>query len=1376
MSTLRELESELLQAMHSDQFALRKMLRTMQQAEKSGRPFDRTLVTFRKRLEESVRRCERRQQSVPKLKWDEQHPVVERRQEIADAIREHQVVIVCGETGSGKSTQLPRIALELGRGIRGLIGHTQPRRIAARSVAARIAEELGCPLGKQVGYRIRFQETSGPDTLIRLMTDGIMLAETQSDRYLDQYDTIIIDEAHERSLNIDFLMGYLKRLLPKRRDLRLIITSATIDAERFAMHFGTEDRAGVVTPAPVILVSGRTWPVEVRYRPLEAESATWNEEESEPKDWMDGVVDAVDELTSIDSGHILVFLPTERDIRDVDRKLSGRRYPGDTTQHPTQIVPLFGRLSSADQDRVFRPYDHRRIVLATNVAESSLTVPGIRYVVDTGTARISRYSARSRMQRLPIEAISQASARQRSGRCGRTGPGVCIRLYSEQDFTAREAFTAPEIQRTNLAAVILRTLHLQLGNIAEFPFLDPPRPTTIREGYKTLEELGAITADGVLTEIGRRMARMPVDPRISRMVLAAVDEQCLPEVLAIAAVLEAQDPRDRPIDKQQQADTAHAKFRHKDSDFLTLLNLWDAWHENSQKLSGGQIKKWCRQNFLSWLRMREWVDVYRQLKDLLSESEDDGLKKAAAFHPVQDRRNDFAAIHRALMTGLLANLAFQNPEGEYVGAGGNKLTIWPGSSLASKGPKWFVAAELVETSRRYARTIARIQPEWIEPLASHLVSREYSEPHWDARAGNIMAFEKVTLWGMPVVARRKVAYSRIDPTRSRELLILHGLVELGLLFGETVDDRESEYAEEEEMLRRGTVSRVTPGRVQKTHSEDTAGIAAARKKGWGREFPFLEHNHRVLQQIEELQHRTRRHDMLPTDETMAEFYGSQIPADVTDRDQLRRWYQRTATRDKTLLQFDINQFTDQSERSAHAKAFPETAQFGAMHLPLTYQLDPGRDADGVTVIVPAEGLEQLSEARLSWLVPGLLEQKVLALIRSLPKDLRRHFVPAPETAKLVTNDLDFGKGDLLTAAAQRLSQLAGEPIVDRDFETASLPDHLRFNIQVLSNEGKVVAEGRDLSQLRQSLITKHQASVTIAGPAPEEQQWHRKGFTAWEFADVPERIVIERAGMKIESYPSLRDDLDSVGLTLCQTPADALRMLRFGLRRLILLQERKRLKTQIDHLPQISQVRVYASAMKGLDINHQLMLLAVDRAFLAEPALPRNRSVFDRCLQTGRNRLSVVAQEFTQLIPALFQACHETRRALETARGPGWDPILQDMKQQMAALLHSEFITDTPWPWLIQFPRYLATMRLRLQRMGSGGLKTEQSLLSEYLPWQRRYEDRRAQHEREHRRDPMLDHYRWMLEEFRVSLFAQKLGTAIAVSTKKLDEQWQRVT
>ncbi|MEZ6042668.1 MAG: DUF3418 domain-containing protein [Planctomycetaceae bacterium] len=1400
MTDFQELNAAIQTAMHSDVFSLRKLLRAVEANRKSGKPFDRLLSKLQAQLSKSITLREERARALPAITWDEQLPVVERREEISEAIRQHQVVVVCGETGSGKSTQLPKIALALGRGIGGVIGHTQPRRIAARSIAARLSQELNCTLGQQVGYRIRFGDQSGPRTLIRLMTDGIMLAETQTDRFLDQYDTIIVDEAHERSLNIDFLLGYLKRLLPRRRDLRLVITSATIDAERFASHFETDGN-----PAPVLMVSGRTYPVELRYRPLEVDGMSLaeayreelgdydnadpasrvrvrtgppkatpatgrsgpNRRESEDRDWIDGVVDAVDELASIDSGHILVFLPTERDIREVDKKLSGRRYPGDSGHQLTQIVPLFGRLSSAEQDKVFQPFQHRRIVLATNVAESSLTVPGIRYVIDTGTARMSRYSARSRIQRLPVEPVSQASANQRSGRCGRIGPGVCIRLYSEQDFAARDPFTTPEIQRTNLASVILRTISLRLGAIEEFPFLDPPRTSTVREGYKTLEELGAIDSSGQLTDTGRRMSRLPVDPRISRIILASIDEQAFPEVLAIAAALEIQDPRERPIDKQQQADEAHSQFRHRDSDFMTLLNLWDTWHERKKSLSNSQLRKWCQQNFLSWLRMREWVDVHRQLKDLLSESDDKDIAKAARLHPLKDRRNDMPSIHRSLMTGLLANIAWQTVEGDYSGAGGNKLVLWPGSALAPKGAKWIVAAELVETSKRFARTVARIQPEWIEPLAAHLVSREYSQPHWDANAGNVMIFEKVTLWGMPIVPRRKVPLARIDAAKARELFIQHGLVEFGLLFGDTEDERESEWAEEEEALTTGSRSRLTPGR--------SSNPGGNQRKGWGHDFPFLKHNKDILNQIQELQHRTRRHDLLPTDEMLFAVYSERIPEDVADRDTLKRWYRRAATRDQSLLRFDVHQFIHADEHHDHAERFPETARFGVMELPLTYQLDPGKDADGVTVTVPAEGLGQLMESRLSWLVPGLLEQKVLALIRSLPKSQRRHFVPAPDTAKLVVANLDFGKGDLLAATAGQLSQISGERIEPKSFDTTNLPDHLKFHIRVVNDQGKILAEGCELSSLRDTFVAKHKEAVSNSGPSPEEKQWHRTGFTAWEFADVPTTIDIARAGMKLHAFPAIRDDITSVALTLCQAPEESNIVHRSGLRRLIMLTERKRIKSQIDNLPKIGHVRMMAASIRDFDINHQLMLLLVDRAFLSDKQLPRTQTSFNQCVQLGRNRLGIVAQEFAQFFPVLFTQLHETRLLLDRTSGPGWTDLLNDMKSQLSELFHQNTLGETPWPWLIQFPRYLTTIRQRIQRLNSGGLRTEQSLQREFSPWSERYTNLKAQLQQTNRTSAMLNHYRWMLEEYRVSLFAQKLGTAIQVSTRKLDEQWERV-
>lgn len=1361
MSSLNQYRSSVRHAMEADQYRLNRLLRSMQRAERQGKPFDRNLKKFERTLQTSVELREQRARSVPRITWPEDLPVVARRQDIADAIRDHQVIVVCGETGSGKSTQLPKIALELGRGVGGVIGHTQPRRIAARSIAARLSDELGCRNGRQVGYRIRFNDSSGPETLIRLMTDGIMLAETQSDPFLNQYDTIIVDEAHERSLNIDFLLGYLKRLLPKRPDLRVIVTSATIDAERFAEFFADDSH-----DVPVLLVEGRTWPVEVRYQPLLDDDA---EEPGEERDWLDGIVDAVDELAAESSGHILVFLPTERDIRETDRRLSGRAWPGDASGQATQIVPLFGRLSMADQARVFKPYPHRRIVLATNVAESSVTVPGIHAVVDTGTARISRYSARSRIQRLPVEPVSQASARQRAGRCGRIGPGVCIRLYSEDDFQQRDEFTQPEIQRTNLAAVILRTLHLKLGRLEEFPLLDPPRPTTIRDGYRTLEELRAITddhGDTRLTPLGQRMAGLPVDPRISRMILAAVDEQALPEVLIIAAAMESQDPRERPLDKQQAADEAHATFANSDSDFLSWLNLWDAWHEQKQKLSGNQLKKWCKKNFVSWMRMREWIDIHRQLKDLLAGSGDRQLSHAARLHPLKDRRNDFAAIHRSLIAGLLSHLAWKTAEREYTGAGGQKLIVWPGSALAKKPPKWLVAGELVETSRRYARTLARIQPEWIEALAEHLLKREITDPHWDGSSGSVMAFEKLSLWGLPVVPRRRTSLARHDPVKARELLIQHGLVELGLLNGETTEQRESRFADEERELDAGQRSRLTPGR------DDRQVADAAKRPPWAGHFPFLSINADVLHELHELEAKIRQHGLLPSDKWLYEFYAERIPADVCDRQRLKRWYRSAGKNMAHSLQLTRDQFISQQQHDRSRDLFPAHLTIGSMRLPLSYEMTPGQHADGVTVTIPAAALPHLTEDRSGWLVPGLLEEKVTTLIRGLPKSVRHLFVPVPDTARQVCQLLEFGSGRLETRTAEILSRIAGEPVSAELLCQTEIPEHLQMLVRVVDDKGQAITEGRSLPALRAELHADSAATAPPAEVSAEEQQWHRKGFTSWDFSDVPVSISITRAGIDLPAWPAIRDDGESVSLTLCRSQAEAQAVLRRGLRRLCLLEDAREIRKRIRNLGGLNQIQFLASSIRGIQLQQHLQLLMVERGYLSGRPLPRTKSDFDACVVQGRQALSAVSAEFVQFLPKLLDDYHNTRRQIEESSVPGAESLYKDMKQQLNRLVHADFLATTPWAWLTQYNRYFACIRQRLQRLGSGGLSTEQSLQQTIMPHLHRLQQRSGQPGGD---SSMLEHYRWMVEEYRVQLFAPRLGTAISISADHLEDHWQKV-
>lgn len=1351
------LEAAISRAMLADRHWFRRQLRAIRQAEQSGRPFDRNLNRLTAALEKSTARRERRERDVPAIAYDEELPIASRRQEIAQAIAAHQVVVVSGETGSGKSTQLPKICLELGRGIGGFIGHTQPRRIAARSVAARIAEELGSPLGKDVGYKIRFTDTTSPATYIKLMTDGILLAESQADRFLNQYDTIIIDEAHERSLNIDFLLGLLKRLLPKRPELKLIITSATIDAERFSEHFATPQG-----PAPVIEVSGRTYPVEVRYRPLDERRSTAMEElgaagenggiaSREPPrrravdesdadvDWQQGILDAVDELAGIDRGDILIFMPTERDIHELAKTLRGRRIPGDEVGRTTEILPLYARLSAKDQNRVFQPHPHRRIVIATNVAESSLTVPGIRSVIDPGTARISRYSPRSQMQRLPIEPISQASADQRKGRCGRVGPGICIRLYSGADYQNRDAFTAPEIQRTNLASVILQTKALKLGAIDEFPFLDPPKPAAIRDGYKTLFELGALDERQELTPLGERLSRIPTDPRIARMIIAGHEENCLHDVLIIAAALEVQDPRERPLEKQQAADESHARFADENSDFLAYLKLWNFYHKLKDELSRNQLRKACRQNFLSYNRLREWADVHLQLLQLV---EGAGLKpgqsarKQAARSnavdavPEPDARSEtdpqsrgadqYAAIHRALLTGLLSNVAFKSETYEYTVAGGTKVTLWPGSGVFAKKPKWVMAAEVVETTRRYVRTVARINPDWIEALAPHLTKRAYSEPHWRRGSASAMAYERVSLFGLTIVPRRRVRYGPIDPDKSRELLIQQGLVE-------------AEF--------------------------DNPPA-------------FLEHNQQFLRELEALQAKARRCDLVIDEPMQFEFYDRRVPSDVYDGVRLRKWLRRAERKNPRVLRMAKSDFLEPETEDVAASDYPDAIAVRQMKLPLEYHLEPGSAEDGITVVVPQEGLNQLDPQRLGWLVPGLLEEKIVALIKALPKPIRRNLVPAPDTARQVLSELKFGQGSFDDEVARILSRIAGEPISRETFETDKLPPHLRMNVKVVDAKGEAVASGRDLAHLRQQLGAKASASFSQMS----RHQWNRDGVTAWDFGDLPAQIDLERGGVALKGFPTLIDCGDSVSLRLLDAPEKAAYELRAGIRRLFLLATQRELKKPIDWLPNLNQWALNASTLReGGKLKQWLTELAADRAFLADQPLPRTQAEFEQRRKTGRERIAVAVQDVVALIGPLLETYQGAKVALERRVQPQWKPAIDDMQQQLSHLTEPGFLVRTPWPWLVQYPRYFRAIQVRVQKLAQGGLPRDRRQAQAIEPLWKAYLQRAAQHRERGPYDPQLAHYRWMLEEYRVSLFAQQLGTAISVSDKRLAEQWAKV-
>ena len=1325
MTASVDIEQELRRTMLADRHRLRRQWQTIQESQRTGRPIDQPMARFRAALDRSVTIRNQRWNARPTPSYDDLLPVCQRRDEIAAAIRDHQVVVLCGETGSGKSTQLPKICLEMGLGVQGQIGHTQPRRIAARSIATRIADELGLPVGKEVGFKVRFADATSPQTYIKLMTDGILLAETQQDRWLDRYDTIIVDEAHERSLNIDFLLGYLHRLVPRRRDLKIIITSATIDAQRFAGHF--EQVAGHV---PVLEVTGRTYPVEILHRPLEPDS-----DGNEPE-LQQAVADAVAELTARGPGDVLIFMPTEREIHEASKVLRGRSFGGSKPE----LLPLYARLSAAEQQRVFQSSSSRRIVIATNVAESSLTVPGIRYVIDTGTARISRYTPKSKLQRLPIEAISRASADQRAGRCGRVGPGVCIRLYSQSDYEQRERFTVPEILRSNLADVILQTKTLGLGAIEEFPFLESPRPESIRDGYKTLFELGAVTETHELTPLGRKLARLPVDPRIARIVFAALDEHCLTEILIIASALEVQDPRERPLEKQQQADEAHKQFADEESDFLSYLKLWDFFHKMKAQLSKGQLRKACLQHFLSWNRLREWVDVHAELRTIVNEHLAELSGKApksgenaadqANHVGVWSRRGDFGAIHRALLTGFLSGIGLRTENGDYLVAGSQKAFLWPGSGLPGKKAKWIVAAELVETTRRFLRTAARFDPNWIEPLAGHLLTRSYSEPHWDAENVGVMAFEKVSLFGLPIVPRRRVGYGRIDPVKTRELFVQHGLVQ-------------AEWSPVDQ----ARAARIDPPE-------------------------FLHRNRELILQLEELQTRSRRGSILKDEQAQFDFYDARLPADILDGQRLAQWLRTASPVDRQRLLMSESDLVEEDAARATKSEFPDAVQMRGLALPLSYRLDPGGDDDGVTVTVPQEGLNQLDPQRLGWLVPGLIQDKIEALIRTLPKELRRALVPIPETATRVAEVLKFADGSFADAVATAIEHVTGIEVPRGDFQEDRLPYHLRMQVRITDSDGNTLGSGRDLVKLQQ----EYGGAASTSFSAMDDPRWHRDGILTWDVGSLPPEVEVRRSGIVLKGYPTLIDRGESVSLRLVDSTARATHDLRFGIRRLICLTIPRELKQQVEYLPQLNNWTLQSKTFPPpFPFRQHLTELIVDRAFLSKGGLPRSEPQFRDCLKSGRQRLPEAVAEVALLIGPLFAAFMEIRKTWEKTASPNWQPTRQDIHAQLGQLFSPGFLVQTPWPWLQQFPRYARAIVARLQKLTSGaGSRDQQHMVTVVPRWQRGVE-RLKQHRDRQLYDPEMETYRWMTEEFRVSLFAQELGTAVPVSEKRLDQQWGRV-
>ncbi|MGW9072948.1 ATP-dependent RNA helicase HrpA [Streptomyces yangpuensis] len=1240
---------------------------------------------------------------MPEVTYPENLPVSQKKDEIAEAIRDHQVVIVAGETGSGKTTQIPKICMELGRGVRGMIGHTQPRRIAARTVAERIAEELRSEIGRTVGWKVRFTDQVDQDaTFVKLMTDGILLAEIQTDRELRAYDTIIIDEAHERSLNIDFLLGYLATLLPKRPDLKVVITSATIDPERFSRHFGD---------APIVEVSGRTYPVEVRYRPLLEEDS-----EDSDRDQITAICDAVDELQAEGPGDILVFLSGEREIRDTADALIKKKL------RFTEVLPLYARLSHAEQHRVFQPHTGRRIVLATNVAETSLTVPGIKYVIDPGNARISRYSHRTKVQRLPIERISQASANQRKGRCGRTSDGICIRLYSEADFDARPEFTDAEILRTNLASVILQMTAAGLGEIEKFPFIDPPDHRNIRDGVQLLQELGALetgeksSPEGRkgqrLTQMGRKLSQLPVDPRLARMVIEADKNNCVREVMVIAAALSIQDPRERPSDKQTQADQHHARFKDETSDFLSFLNMWRYIREQQKERGSSSFRRMCKQEYLNFLRIREWQDIYSQLRTVAKSM---GIHVNEADAPEQ-------VVHVSLLAGLLSHIGLKDTDkNEYLGARSAKFAIFPGSSLFKKQPKFVMSAELVETSRLWARVNAKVEPEWVEPLAQHLIKRTYSEPHWEKDQAAVMAYEKVTLYGVPIVAQRKINYGRIDPEVSRELFIRNALVE----------------------------------------------------GDWRTHHKFYADNRKLLTEVEELENRARRRDIVVDDETLFDFYDQRIPEHVVSGAHFDSWWKHKKRDEPELLDFEREMLLTEKAAGVTKADYPDSWRQGQLKFRVTYQFEPGADADGVTVHIPLQVLNQVTEEGFDWQIPGLREEVVTELIRSLPKPIRRHYVPAPNYAGRFLATAVPLQEPLPVTLARELQRMVGVPVSAEDFDLTRIPDHLKITFRIVDERRRKIAEDKDLEALRLRLKPKARQALSKAAAATAEraggESVERTGLTDWTIGTLTKVFETRRAGQPVKAYPALVDEGTSVSVRLFDTEAEQQRAMWLGTRRLILLNiPVNPAKFASDHLTNQQKLALSRNPHGSIQALFDDCATAAADKLIADHGGPAwDEAGFRKLYEAVRADLvdtTVRAVNQTQQVLAAWQACE---RRLKSTSSLALVANIQDVRTQLAALMPAGFVTLTGLRRLPDLMRYLVAADRRLQQMPTGvqrdttrmekvhEMQDEYAWLLEQLPKGRPVPE-------------TVTDIRWMIEELRVSYFAHALGTAYPISDKRI--------
>jgi ATP-dependent helicase HrpA len=1288
LSLVKQLSKQLNACLNADKPHYKRQLDRLRNESKKGNNVEIKLVALSQKIETSISKRQQRKNSIPVINYPDL-PVTDKKDEIADLIRQNQVLILCGETGSGKTTQIPKICLEIGRGIAGFIGHTQPRRIAARTVADRIAEELGQKTGQAVGYKVRFQDKTHEQSLVKLMTDGILLAESQNDPYLNQYDTLIIDEAHERSLNIDFLLGYMRWLLPRRPDLKLIITSATIDPERFSKHFNN---------APIINVSGRTYPVEMRYRPIEL----IEEDDETSADLQQAIVDAVDELHRDIPGDILIFLNGEREIRETSESL--RKH----NPKNCEILPLYSKLSVSEQERVFKPKGKLRIVLATNVAETSLTVPGIRSVIDTGHARISRYSHRSKIQRLPIEKISQASANQRAGRCGRVAEGICIRLYSEQDYLARPEFTEPEILRTNLSSVILQMTSLKLGDIEDFPFLEPPEDKMIRDGKNSLQEVNALDKAGKLTATGRQLAKIPTDPKLARMLLAANKLNCLAEVAIIVSALSIQDPREKPADKMHQADSKHAEFKIDDSDFMTILNIWNVFETQKKQLSNNRLRKYCKAQFLSYIRMREWFDIHAQIMQVI---------KGELKFKFNTSDAGYEAIHCALLPGLLSNIGFRHEQYQYLGARNLKFFIFPGSGQHKAKPKWIMAAEQVETSKVYARTVAKIEPEWIEQCAQHLVKSSYYEPHWEKKAGRSAIYERILLYGLTLQPKRKIPYERVDPKAAREIFIRCGLV------------------------------------AQDYHSNA----------------PFFKANKELLEEVGYIQHKGRRVDLIEDEEWLYQFYHHKLPEEVVNGITLDKWRKQVERDTPKILFLTKDDLTREEDEYVSDWDYPDHKQVGNLSIALQYRFEPGHDEDGVTAIIPVHQLNQIFTQPFEWLVPGLLEEKVIALIKALPKPLRKHFVPVPNTAKACLEIEPDMKGSLYDWLSMRLRQLTGEAIPLTQWNTESLSGHLRMNYRVVDDKGHALSYGRQLSVLQEKYTEK--AGDSFNEIAADELNY--TGCIQWVFDDLPESYEFSQKGQSFVGYPAMIDEGDAVGVRIFDTRMKAQQAHYMGLVRLFQCVTKKECKYVIRNLPKSHTAEIHYNRLSshafikdraGENFREDILFNIIAVVFLQEGDI-RSQIQFMDSLDHNKQHMVGFASDIGKIVVDIMSRVADIKNSLSQ---PGIVKALSDdVTEQMNCLVYAGFIRHTPYIQLKAIPRYLKAIEYRLDKQKDD--QQNMQILNRY--WKRFW----AEVEKKSKKQiiiPEQDKFRWDLEELRVSLFAQQLKTAYPISPKRLDKAW----